>query len=254
MKLSPSLIAAVSVNFAVAAVHTGPHFGVHQTRSVDSWEEVGMSLAAASVYYAAEVQQNSSKAKKHHDGNGGKHDSGVGGHHPDYNMSVVKSTETKSHKTKVSTKTSKAFSHPIETKSSKLMSVNVHSIPVHVSSKASKDHSIPMHVSSEATKDESTETTITVAPIEDLHEVLSANNTAEGADTSVLKAVGQDNVVNVILTGGKGSSHQSKLGDESSVNMKGQEQASMLSDTKNSASITVTTSAIVCLMALAFYM
>ena len=41
MKLSSSLLVAVSVNIATAAVHKGPHPDAH-TRNIDSWEQQGM--------------------------------------------------------------------------------------------------------------------------------------------------------------------------------------------------------------------
>jgi hypothetical protein len=270
MKLSSSLIAAVSVNIAAAAVHTGPHLGAHHPRSVDSWEGGGMSLTYTSVYSA-----HNGNGGKHHNGNGGKHDSGVDGHHPGYNMwSVVKSSKAKSHK--ASTKASKSLimypeyslshpidslSHPIEkAKSSKSKAVKDHSIPVHVMGKATWESTGKTQKTPPPDEAWSMSTVAPVAPIEDpvdnpIPEVLPADNTAEGVDTSVMKVVGKDDAVNVILTGSKGS-HQSKLEDEKSVNLKGQEQASILSDTRNSGSITVISGAIaggVCLLASASY-
>mmetsp|Transcript_20302 Transcript_20302/g.30096 ORF Transcript_20302/g.30096 Transcript_20302/m.30096 type:complete len:240 (+) Transcript_20302:65-784(+) len=236
MKLSSSLLLAVSVNVAAAAVHTGPHPGAHH-------RSVGMSLVE-------EVHQKSSKGKKHHNGNGGKHDSGVDGHHPGYS----KSSKGKAHKSSKSNKSSKA--------------------------KPIKDHSLSMHTSSKATKETSSSPIpTTVAPINpfegfDIMEIPvitpgttqstpipetpipeTLPTTPEGADTSVLKVIEKDGGTNVILTGGNGS-HQSKISDENSVNLQGQEQASMLSETKNSGSIAWKSSVIVggvCLFAAASY-
>ena len=251
MKLSSSLIAAVSVNLAAAnvLVHTGPHPGAHHPRTagnVEPSEEGGMSLATAAENSAeAERNRSSSKAQKHN-GNGGKHDSGVSGHHPDYNMSVAESSKGKSHKASKST-----------VKKAKSSKSKAHSLSVHTSSKAQKTPPAPTTV---APHDDSYDSAL----IEDSMDTPSAevlpvtNNTAEGADISVLKVLGKEEAVNVILAGGKGT-HQSKLRDEDSVNLKGQVQASMLSDTsgtKNSGSIAVTSGVIAggaCLLASAFY-
>ena len=242
MKLSSSLLLAVSVNLAAASVHTGPHPRTHHSDNVYSWE---------------------SAERKQHKGNGGKHDSGIDGHHPGYNMSVAKSSKA----TGKAQKASKALSYPVEkVKSSKSPKAGGkgHSLPVHTSpkptssSKAAKEMSIshtPDTVAPEspATPPGESMTTSTVTPDTPVSEVLPADNTTtpEGADTSVMKVV-----ENNVLTSSSGS-QQSKISDESSMNLEGQEHASMLVDTRNSGSIAVTSGIIagaVCLFASASYL
>lgn len=256
MKLSTSLVAAVSVNFAVADVHTGPH--PRYAATTTTWEEVHMSMpplsTSSAVHHATEPLPHSTKAHKHA-GDGGKHDSGPKGHHPGYKMSMSKSSKGKSHKTAAPTphpKSSKALSHPVEkAKSSKAS----HSLP----SKAAK-----MISSSKANKTTASGSQWVAPSTEDsmatAEEILHDNTTtpeAQGTDTSVLKVLGNEKAVDVILTGGK-NTHQAKIRGEDSVNLKGQEHhASLLSDTYNSSSMAVTSGAIaggVCLLASAFYM
>ena len=241
MKLSSSLLLAVSVNLAAASSHTGPRPRTHHSDNVYSWE---------------------SAERKQHKGNGGKHDSGIDGHHPGYNMSVAKSSKA----TGKAQKSSKALSFSVEkvksTKSSKAGGKG-HSLPVHTSpnptssSKAAKEMSIshtPDTVAPESPATPSVEsmTTSTVTPGTPVSEVLPAETTTpEGADTSVMKVV-----ENNVLTSSSGS-QQSKISDESSMNLEGQEQASMLVDTRNSGSIAVTSGIIagaVCLFASASYL
>lgn len=241
MKLSSSILLAVSVNFAAASVHTGPHPRTHHSDNVYSWE---------------------SAERKQHKGNGGKHDSGIDGHHPGYNMSVAKSSKA----TGKAQKASKALSYPVEkVKSSKSPKAGGkgHSLPVHTSpkptssSKAAKEMSIshtPDAVAPEspATPPEESMTTSTVTPGTPMPDVLPENTTVpEGADTSVMKVV-----ENNVLTSSSGS-QQSKISDESSVNLEGQEHASLLVDTRNSGSLAVTSGIIagaVCLFASASYL
>lgn len=260
MKLSTSLVAAVSVNFAVADVHTGPH--PRYAATTTTWEEAHMSMplsTSSAVHHAAEPLPQSTKAHKHA-GGGGKHDSGPKGHHPGYKMSMSKSSKGKSHKTAAPTphpKSSKALSHPVK-KAKSIKSKASHSLP----SKAAK-----MISSSKANKTTASgsqwvapSTEGSMAPATKAEDILNDNTTtpeAQGTDTSVLKVLGNEKAVDVILTGGK-NSHQAKIRDEDSVNLKGQEHhASLLSDTYNSSSMAVTSGAIaggVCLLASAFYM
>lgn len=251
---------AVSVNLAAAAGHKGPHPGAHH----------GMSVAVE------EVQQQRSKAgKKHHKGNGGKHDSGVDGHHPGYDMSVPSSV-AKSSKGKAQ-KASKALSHSMLKSSTSTSTSKSKSAKAHSKSKSAKAHSLSMRTSSsKAAKSMSfspTSTTTTVAPIDPttpaeepadttpipdsipIPETLPAPAAPEGADTAVLKVIERDGPADVVLTGGKGS-QQSKIKDEKSVNLQGQEQASMMSETKNAASVAIragVVAGVACLFASASY-
>jgi hypothetical protein len=262
MKLSTSLVAAVSVNFAVADVHTGPH-PRYAAATTTTWEEAHMSMpplsTSSAVHHTTEPLPQSTKAHKHA-GNGGKHDSGTKGHHPGYKMSMSKSSKGKSHKTAAPTphpKSSKALSHPVK-KAKSIKSKASHSLPSKAakmisSSKANKTTASGSQWVAPSKED-------SMVPATKAEEILNDNTTtpeAQGTDTSVLKVLGNEKAVDVILTGGK-NSHQAKIRDEDSVNLKEQEHhASLLSDTYNSSSMAVTSGVIaggVCLLASAFYM
>lgn len=233
MKLSSSLLLAVSVNLAAAAVHTGSHPRTHHSGNADSWESAG---------------------RKQHSGNGGKHDSGVDGHHPGYNMSVAKSYKAGGK----AQKASKSLSYPVEevksSKSSKNHDKN-NSLPVHTSTKATKEMSLS-HTPDATAVDPTTpaEESMTTSTVDD--DLPTSTTTPEGADTSVLKVIENNGATNVILTGSNGS-QQSKIRDENSVNLEGQKQASMLQETRNSGSIAMTSGILVgavCLIASASYL
>ena len=242
MKLSSTLIAAVSVNLAAAAVHKGPRPRAHH-HVVE-----GMSIVD-------EVHHKGSKGKKHHKGNGGKHDSGVDGHHPGYVMSVAKASKAKAHK---STKT---LSHPVKKESSsRSEDVEDHSLPLHSGSKAAK-----RTVSSEPiiTSTVATSTPVAVAPEEetlpmDVPIPEDLFTTPEGTDTSILKVIGKEETVNVVKTTGTTSNQSKVVRDETSANLQGKEQASLLSENTKSSSSLVHSPGLVasgaCLLAAAFYL